>query len=204
MAKQALTWLDNLPSCEKRETKVIRLLRSGGSHWGVTESQAEFVYPRSLQPLRKIAGVQEDSGKDERDADSTQHGLEVSALLDEAFPMVEEHQEGEEQWGGGVCAGSAAAANAADLAVGKKSGTIGKPKEIIIVPGASTEEEGKARRGRRRKTKKLAKPTFYPYGNGNTAPSAGGVVYGGYMLSHSISPQVRTLFVHYSCWYEYS
>lgn len=211
MAKQALTWPDDLPPSEKHETKVVRLLRSGGNHWGVTESQAEFVYPRSLRPLRKIAGrIQEDGAAtttntpvmDWKGGNSTQQGLEVSALLDEVFPTVVEMKSGDERLaGGGVCAGSsaAAAADAADLANGcvavdgKSGGNNGKSiasktASVGLEGGTGKARGGGGRRGKAKK--KLARPTFYPYGNGNTAPSAGGVVYGGYMLSHSISPQV--------------
>lgn len=59
--------------------------------------------------------------------------------------------------------------------------------------GASTVRSGgtgAVRRRRAKTTKPLARPVFFAYGNGNTAPSTGGVVYGNYMLSHSIIPQV--------------
>lgn len=87
MARQALTWLDTFPPSEKREKKVVRLLRAGDSAWGVTESQSAFVYPQSLCPLQRIAGVKTDSRAPAGDRACC---LEVSELLDEAFPKEEE------------------------------------------------------------------------------------------------------------------
>ena len=35
----------------------------------------------------------------------------------------------------------------------------------------------------------FGRPAFHPYGNGNTAPTVGGVVFGDYLKSHNVNPQ---------------
>ena len=35
----------------------------------------------------------------------------------------------------------------------------------------------------------FGRPTFHPYGNGNTKPTVGGVISGDYLKSHNINPQ---------------
>ena len=36
----------------------------------------------------------------------------------------------------------------------------------------------------------FGKPAFHSYGNGNTDPATGGVIYGDYLLSHSVNPEL--------------
>lgn len=88
MAKQALTWAHTVPSSRQRNEKVIRLLRAEDAGWGVTESQSAFVYPHSLRPLRKIAGLETGS--------SDGNGTRVSELLEEAFPREQAEEEKDE------------------------------------------------------------------------------------------------------------
>ena len=39
--------------------------------------------------------------------------------------------------------------------------------------------------------KSFKRPIFGPYGYGNVKPMMGGVVYGEYMMSHNIEPEVK-------------
>lgn len=78
MAKQALTWTGVIPESDKREREVACFLRTSDPGWGVTESQSAFVYPHTLRPLQKIAGLAVDGAQASR--------MGVSDLLNEAFP----------------------------------------------------------------------------------------------------------------------
>lgn len=184
MAKLALTWRESVPPPEeKRETKVVRLLRDGGdTDWGATEVRSSYVYPVSLRPLRKIAGV----GARDRGGDGVAPaaelkepaGLDVSQLLDQVFPTQSKVGPGDK-------------CNSNDSNNINDNNNRGN----ATAPGNNTNKskrgEDKSGKGNENK-KKAGKPVFYPYGNANTAPSSGGVVYGGYMLSHSIIPQVSS------------
>lgn len=214
MAKQALTWLDSFPPCETRETKVVRLLRTDGGAWGVTEARSAFVYPRSLGPLRKIAGI----GGDNHSSGGLEdpEGLDVTQLLDEAFPVVKGVEEGNDNSNCDINNGKNNSSsrrsrhnnndnnNTTDTTTTSRTAATSPARTAGNEPPADrrskpdpedNEAEGATGRARRRKGKRnttaavLPRPIFYPYGNGNTAPSYGGVVYGGYMRSHSISPQ---------------
>lgn len=204
MAKQALTWEDTLPLHEKQETKVVRLLRTGGSGWGVTETRSAFVYPQSLKPLRRLVGAKDEcvTPGDAQDL----AGLYVSRLLDEAFPAEtndthtdssdkvikpEQKRSIDAESLPNTTKNAVSGAHSSPAMERRKSG---KAQEVMKHEnGAEARREGKSVgcKRRARSMKVRSRPSFYPYGNGNTAPSSGGVIYGGYMLSHSIIPQVR-------------
>lgn len=88
MVKQALMWEDPLAPPEKSEAKAVQLLRTGGGACGVTEARSAFVYPRSLRPLKRIAGLGAGAGGGDigADGDDDPKGLEVSKLLAAVFP----------------------------------------------------------------------------------------------------------------------
>lgn len=81
MAKEALIWPNVQPVLAKRDEKVLRLLQARDVGWGVTETQSAFVYPHSLRPLRKIAGLQAES--------PSGNGMNVSDVLQRAFSEEE-------------------------------------------------------------------------------------------------------------------
>lgn len=86
MAKEALIWPNVQPVLATRNEKVLRLLQARDIGWGVTETQSAFVYPHSLRPLRKIAGLQAES--------PSGNGMNVSDVLHRAFPEEEAHLDG--------------------------------------------------------------------------------------------------------------
>ena len=245
-------WEDPRPPSGRRETKVVQLLRTGGAAWGVTETRSAFVYPRSLRPLRRIAGL--GAGGDDVGADGEDpKGLEVSQLLDTVFPRQLGRDDDNNNDGGnantttynnsnniGTTTSTSTSTNTITINNGKKinndktlrnngrttnvlgvagragstapssndndnisaatraTGSTGNTPPIIArCRGKSAPKDREARDRGAKKSRKVktgrttARPVFYPYGNGNTAPSSGGVVYGGYMLSYSIIPQVR-------------
>lgn len=227
MAKLALTWRESVPPPEeKRETKVVRLLRNGDAgSWGATEACSSFVYPMSLRPLRKMAGVIADgnSGVDLDQAAEVKKpaGLDVSQLLEQVFPQAAGVSPGDGQ---GRHRRDAVNPTSNDIDINKDNTDIdtGTKHDIsnnndnsstpfaggdfmspLDRPGGgggrggrggarSSAARAKDKRGRGKgKTRTAVKPVFHAYGSANTAPPSGGVVYGGYMLSHSICPQVR-------------
>lgn len=208
MAKQALSWRDSPPASEKRRDKVSRLLRNeSSSAWGVTEAQSSFIYPRSLDPLRRIAGVGEGEGDwshDDGTGEKEPPGLKLSHFLDEVFPMDKKHHTTSNskssrdyiKTSNGTGTHNPATANpttvtaAEDINKKLPDSLRGKSKPADKNGGGGG---GKIKntKNNTKNRKSLPRPIFHTYGNGNTAPSTGGVVYGAYMLSHSITPQVR-------------
>lgn len=200
MAKVALTWRDSVPPAEeKRETKVIRLLRDGGAaDWGATEVRSSYVYPMSLRPLRKIAGVVAKGGGDIDVASAVElkepAGLDVSQLLDKVFPTQSSVRLGDDN-DATTTATTTTASTTINANNNNNKGGSSATTSNNKPPSERLRNSSKSNRGGDKSGKgtgdKAEKPVFYPYGNANTAPSSGGVVYGGYMLSHSIIPQVR-------------
>lgn len=217
MAKLALTWRESLPPPEeKREAKVVRLLRDGdAASSGATEARSSFVYPVSLLPLRKIAGAAAEGsgGVDLNQAAEAKEpaDLDVSQLLEQVFPAATEGNPGGDHKGS-INNGTSNGLNNnnnnnnADTDTGTRNdtsnkngnaaapGSTGHPSPLDrhgSSGGGSNSARAQDKRGTGKgKTRAAVKPTFHAYGSANTAPSSGGVVYGGYMLSHSISPQV--------------
>lgn len=192
MAKLALTWPESLPPPEeKRDIKVVRLLRDGDAGlWGATEARSSYVYPVSLRPLRKIAGVvageSSGVGLDQTAGVKEPVGLDVSQLLEQVFPAATEVS----PRGNNSKNETSNGHNTTTTNNNNDNNTTGNeavPSNItspLHPPGSGKRGKGKG------KTRTAVKPVFHAYGSANTAPSTGGVVYGGYMLSHSICPQV--------------
>lgn len=207
MAKLALTWQESIPPRgEKRETKVVRLLREGdGGSWGATEARSSFVYPVSLRPLRKIAGVltEGSSGSDLAQAAEVggPAGMDVSQLLLQAFPAKDVNP-GDNSSNGLTTTNT----TITDIITDNTDTGTSNNIDYSSVPGGSSvpptdrpsgsrssgrvHDKDKKRREKGDTKRTVVKPVFHAYGSANTAPPSGGVVYGGYMLSHSICPQV--------------
>lgn len=220
MAKLALTWQESIPPPEeKREAKVVRLLREGDAgSWGATEARSSFVYPVSLQPLRRIAGVFAEGG---RGVDLVQAaevkepaGLDVSQLLLQVFPAKEDDLGDNSGTNGGSNGLTTTTTTGTGTGTGTRNGASDRTQSSSV-PGDSTSslidrasgsrssacahDKDRRRKERKRDKQRTAmKPVFHAYGSANTTPPTGGVVYGGYMLSHSICPQVKGGCVQYS------
>lgn len=202
MAGRSLAWEDSSLFFEKkREARLTKLLQSPEPSWGVTETRSAFVYPRSLDPLRRVASVSfgvetnDDEKWDGRDQPS---GLDVTRILDKVVPeesaknvkvdAVKRIQDARRaSVSGDMKSNHGSVDNRGDRGGDRPS-----------VPRVTTRECSKSRNrinvvGPGSGPPTAGKPVFHTYGNGNTSPATGGVLYGNYMLSHSIVPQVISL-----------
>ena len=208
-----------MSSPEKREARVQRLLQSTGPAWGGTETRSAYVYPRSLCPLRRIAGISlgVEVGDERYGGQEQPTGYDVTQLLDEVFPREDALANSiKVDIGENIAAGQDQVAKSKEEASKEGESKIEKyaPTGFSIAGDAENDDgEGASRVASDERPKHSKRdlrasaggsrngpsdrPVFHTYGSGNTSPAVGGVVYGSYMLSHSITPQVTSLQVQH-------
>lgn len=210
MAGRSLAWEDSSLLLEKkREARVTKLLQSPEPSWGVTETQSAFVYPKSLDPLRRVASASFGVEASDDEKWEQPSGLDVTRILDKVVP-AESAKDVEVD-----AVRRIEAARQASISGDMKSnqgsvdghetvtsrGSVNnrghRDEDRPSVPRVTTRERSRSRNRvdvvEPGSGPTAGKPVFHTYGNGNTSPATGGVLYGNYMLSHSIVPQVTRL-----------
>lgn len=211
MAGRSLAWEDSSLFLEKkREARVTKLLQSPEPSWGVTETRSAFVYPRSLDPLWKVASVSfgVEANDDEKwDGCDQPSGSDVTRILDKVVPKesakdvkVDAVKRIQDTTRASVSGdmksnhGRSVDRHETVTSRGSVNNRGDRGGDRPSVPRVTTRECSKSRNHidivEPESGPTAGKPVFHTYGNGNTSPATGGVLYGNYMLSHSIVPQV--------------